>query len=289
MTVFEHRAFTGRSGTMFGFEGLGCIYWHMVSKLLLVVQEVYCAAVDQDAAGTATRRLGELYYRVRAGLGFNKTPAEYGAFPTDPYSHTPGHGGASQPGMTGQVKEEILTRFGELGVRVSGGRVHLQPTLLRPQEFLREPREFRYLDLDGAWQALEVPAGGLAFTWCQVPVVYRLTRDGAPGITLTLSDGATRHYTDATLDADDSASLFRRSGRIRQLTVTSTRTSCSRTDPARHNSCQISTSGKCPSPDSTSMACPSTICGRSSGRYSTPESTASASAPMSRARAPAIR
>ena len=24
--VFEHRAFTGRSGTMFGFEGLGCIY-----------------------------------------------------------------------------------------------------------------------------------------------------------------------------------------------------------------------------------------------------------------------
>jgi hypothetical protein len=217
--VFEHRAFTGRSGTMFGFEGLGCIYWHMVSKLLLVVQEVYCAAVDQDAAGTATRRLGELYYRVRAGLGFNKTPAEYGAFPTDPYSHTPGHGGASQPGMTGQVKEEILTRFGELGVRVSDGRVHLQPTLLRPQEFLQKPREFRYLDLDGAWQALEVPAGGLAFTWCQVPVVYRLTRDGAPGITLTLSDGATRHYTDATLDADDSASLFRRAGRIRQLTV----------------------------------------------------------------------
>jgi len=217
--VFDHQSFTGRSGTMFGFEGLGCIYWHMVSKLLLVVQEVYFAAVDQDAAGAATRRLGELYYRVRAGLGFNKTPAEYGAFPTDPYSHTPGHGGASQPGMTGQVKEEILTRFGELGVRVSDGRVRLQPTLLRPQEFLREPREFRYLDLDGAWQALTVPADGLAFTWCQVPVVYRLTRDQAPGITLTLSDGATRHYADATLGADDSASLFRRSGRIRHLTV----------------------------------------------------------------------
>ena len=88
---------------------------------------------------TRSRRLGELYYRVRAGLGFNKTPAEYGAFPTDPYSHTPGHGGASQPGMTGQVKEEILTRFGELGIRVSDGRVRFQPTLLRPQELLREP------------------------------------------------------------------------------------------------------------------------------------------------------
>jgi hypothetical protein len=204
---------------MFGFEGLGCIYWHMVSKLLLVVQEVFFAALEQDAAGDASRRLGELYYRVRAGLGFNKTPAEYGAFPTDPYSHTPGHGGASQPGMTGQVKEEILTRFGELGIRVSDGKVRFQPALLRPREFLRGPREFRYLDLDGTWQVLEVPAGGLAFTWCQVPVTYRLAEDDAPGLTLSLSDGETRHYPDATLTADVSAWLFRRTGRIRQLIV----------------------------------------------------------------------
>jgi hypothetical protein len=33
--VFRHRQFTGRSGSMFKYEGLGCIYWHMVSKLLL--------------------------------------------------------------------------------------------------------------------------------------------------------------------------------------------------------------------------------------------------------------
>ena len=217
--VFDHQSFTGRSGTMFGFEGLGCVYWHMVSKLLLSVQEVYFAAVEEDAAGPATRRIGELYYRVRAGLGFNKTPAEYGAFPTDPYSHTPGHGGASQPGMTGQVKEEILTRFGELGVRVAGGRVSFRPTLLRPQEFLSEPREFRYLDLDGEWQSLELPAGSLAFTWCQVPVVYRLAKGRARGVTLVLGDGETRHYPDATLDADDSAALFQRSGRVRRITL----------------------------------------------------------------------
>ena len=42
--VFNHRAFTGRSGTMFGFRGLGCIYWHMVSKLLLAVQENFFVA-----------------------------------------------------------------------------------------------------------------------------------------------------------------------------------------------------------------------------------------------------
>ena len=38
-SVFHHQRFTGRSGSMYKFEGLGSIYWHMVSKLLLAVQE----------------------------------------------------------------------------------------------------------------------------------------------------------------------------------------------------------------------------------------------------------
>ncbi|MDC0937024.1 hypothetical protein OAS39_12115, partial [Pirellulales bacterium] len=29
--VFSHKTYTGRSGTMYGYEGLGCVYWHMVS------------------------------------------------------------------------------------------------------------------------------------------------------------------------------------------------------------------------------------------------------------------
>ena len=37
--VFTHAEFTGRSGSFFAYEGLGSIYWHMVSKLLLAVQE----------------------------------------------------------------------------------------------------------------------------------------------------------------------------------------------------------------------------------------------------------
>ena len=42
--LFDHRSYTGRSGTFFGYEGLGCIYWHMVSKLLLAVQETFFRA-----------------------------------------------------------------------------------------------------------------------------------------------------------------------------------------------------------------------------------------------------
>jgi hypothetical protein len=217
--VFRHREFTGRSGGMFGFEGLGCIYWHMVSKLLLAIQENYFAALDGQAGAETCARLGSLYYRVRDGLGFNKSPASYGAFPTDPYSHTPGHGGARQPGMTGQVKEEVLTRFGELGVRISGGSVRFEPRLLRAREFATTSRRFRYVDVHDQWQEITVPASGLAFTWCQVPVVYCLGEAGGPPLTVASSDGGTRVLAQRSLTADLSSELFRRSGRIRQVSV----------------------------------------------------------------------
>jgi hypothetical protein len=215
--VFDHQAFTGRSGGMFGFEGLGCIYWHMVSKLLLAVEENFFAALQQDADAEVIKKLGGLYYRVRQGIGFNKTPGEYGAFPTDPYSHTPGHAGARQPGMTGQVKEEVITRFRELGICVDAGTVNFVPRLLREREFVTEPRTFRYLDVDDQWQELSVPAAGLAFTWCQLPLVYRLDDNAEPSITVTRQDGARQTLPGLVLPAEQSAEVFMRSGRIRRL------------------------------------------------------------------------
>jgi len=219
-TVFQHKAFTGRSGTMFSFEGLGSIYWHMVSKLMLAVVENFFAAREQGANEATCQRLGQLYYRVREGIGFNKTPGEYGAFPPDPYSHTPQHGGARQPGMTGQVKEEILCRFGELGVRVSDGEVHFRPALLRAREFMIESRDTGYVDVDDNWQTITVPLDGLAFTWCQVPIIYRLDDDAEPGLSIVLNDGKQLQFAQLALPAEQSSDLFERSGRIRQITVT---------------------------------------------------------------------
>ncbi|MBN1813947.1 MAG: hypothetical protein JXA14_19075, partial [Anaerolineae bacterium] len=108
-SVFDHASFTGRSGTFFAYEGLGSIYWHMVSKLLLAVQETLLRARAHGEPPSTVQALVDIYYDVRSGLGFNKPPDVYGAFPTDPYSHTPAGQGAKQPGMTGQVKEELLT------------------------------------------------------------------------------------------------------------------------------------------------------------------------------------
>ena len=214
--VFRHRAFTGRSGSMFGFEGLGSIYWHMVAKLLLAVQENLFAA--QAAGAPEAARLAGLYHDVRAGLGFNKTPAEYGAFPTDPYSHTPAHAGAQQPGMTGQVKEEILTRFGELGVQVAGGRLAFRPTLLRAGEFTATPAAFRHVRADGTEAVRPMPARALGFTCCGTPVIYR--RDGGPArLRLLAPDGSIRELAGVELDAVASAAVFSRAGSIAAIEV----------------------------------------------------------------------
>ncbi|WP_341675529.1 hypothetical protein [Niveibacterium sp. SC-1] len=220
-SVFEHHRFTGRSGTMFGFEGRGSIYWHMVSKLLLTVQESFFTAVERGEDEALCRRLGEHYFRVRAGIGFNKTPLEYGAFPCDPYSHTPGHAGAQQPGMTGQVKEEVIARFGELGIRVQDGRIHFNPALLSRAEFNREPRPFRYRDVDGVWREESLQAGELGFTLCQVPFIVRLAARGEQQCRL-VAHARTGHAQAAehqALTRATSAQLFSRSGAIRKVEI----------------------------------------------------------------------
>lgn len=167
--TFDHKAFTGRSGTFFAYEGLGSIYWHMVSKLLVAVQENYFAALDSGAPETPA--LAAHYREILEGTGVHKSAAQYGAFPTDAYSHTPWGKGAKQPGMTGQVKEDIITRFGELGVRVRKGCVSIEPTLLADSEYL--------------------PDGSLQFSYC--------------GATVTLHKG-----TSLELTAEESRSLFAR-------------------------------------------------------------------------------
>jgi hypothetical protein len=213
--VFEHKRFTGRSGTFYGYEGIGCIYWHMVSKLLLAAQESCLTAAASD--DPAFDDLAAWYYDMRAGIGFNKAPDVYGAFPTDPYSHTPGYAGAKQPGMTGQVKEEIITRLGELGVSVRDGTVRFDPVLLRRSEFLREPQTFEYYDVAGRRQSMELAADTLAFTYCQVPIVYR--RSDEPHFMLHFADGTDRSLDGLVLDADASAEVFRRSGKIVRIEV----------------------------------------------------------------------
>ena len=216
--IFNHKAFTGRSGTFFGYEGLGSIYWHMVSKLRLAAFEVTQDAVAQQESQEVVGRLFDHYFEINAGIGAHKSPELYGAFPTDPYSHTPGGKGAQQPGMTGQVKEDLLCRFGELGVRVSEGKIHFNRALLHAAEFLSTPGTFEYVDVTQTWQTVDLPAGSLAYTLCQVPVVH--LRGDSPSIELALADGRTERFDGLELDQEWSRKIFRRAHDVVRMTVT---------------------------------------------------------------------
>jgi len=217
--TFNHMAFTGRSGGMFGFEGLGSVYWHMVSKLLLAIGENVLSSFNQKVEKNVLKTMCEQYYRVREGIGFNKTPQEYGAFPCDPYSHTPKHAGAQQPGMTGQVKEEIIARFIELGIQVDNGNIQFSPILLRKREFIDHDIDFTYLDTIDNWQVIPVQTNELAFTWCQVPFIYRLKSESETGITVFFADGTSTRYESLNIPSSEASNIFTRNGNIIKVVV----------------------------------------------------------------------
>jgi hypothetical protein len=215
--LFDHASFTGRSGTFFAYEGLGSIYWHMVSKLLLAVQETFERARGAGETHERLRALLTAYFDVRSGLGTHKTPAEFGAFPADPYSHTPAHAGAQQPGMTGQVKEDVLARWGELGVEVRAGRLGFAPSLLRRAEFL-EAAEEPVVRAVGGPVAVTLEPGSLAFTFCGVPVVYRLVETDAR-VEVVRRDGTKERFDGASLDLETSREVFMRKGALARIVV----------------------------------------------------------------------
>ncbi len=211
--TFQHEEFTGRSGTFFAYEGLGSVYWHMVSKLLLAVQEtVIRCKREAEIDG-----LVELYSDIRAGLGFNKPPDVYGAFPTDPYSHTPKGRGAKQPGMSGMVKEEIITRLAELGLSIDNGCLVFDMLLLDPAELLEEPATFVYLDTKGQQQQLDVKAGSLAYTFCQVPIILKASQNKT--IEVFRTEGGMETIPGQALDKANSQHIFTRDGFIHHLRV----------------------------------------------------------------------
>jgi len=197
--TFNHQAFTGRSSTFYKYEGLGCIYWHMVSKLLLAVGENFQKAIVENADADVINRLKKHYAEIKLGIGAHKQPQDYGSFPFDPYSHTPMMAGVQQPGMTGQVKEDIISRFFELGISVEQGKLSFQVGMLDISEFI----------------AGDKPS--LSFTYCSVPFTYIL--DGATGIDIQYTDGKLEQIAEYTLSAEQSEKIFNRDKKIEKVIV----------------------------------------------------------------------
>ncbi len=190
-SVFNHHAFTGRSGTFYKYEGLGCIYWHMVSKLLLAVGEVIQRS---DMMTETAKRLVTHYQLIRLGIGSHKSPDQYGAFPFDAYSHTPSMSGAQQPGLTGQVKEDIISRWFELGIEVEGGQIVIHPRMINPDDFRNNK---------------------LTFSYCGVTFTYEIVNESGED----LPQGIMVQENKSVLSKEDSAHIFARDGEFKEITI----------------------------------------------------------------------
>jgi hypothetical protein len=189
----------------------------MVSKLLLAVQENIYSGVDSGVDSALKGRLIDHYYEIQAGIGINKSPALYGAFPTDPYSHTPRNKGVQQPGMTGQVKEDIISRWAELGIYVSKGCLYFNPLFLNHDEFLSEDESFSYFSLDGEIKKFKTEKDELVFTYCQVPVIYR--RGNKYELNVEFTSGSQQIIDGNKLPENISNEIFSRYGQVKLIRV----------------------------------------------------------------------
>ena len=185
--------------------------------MLLAISENYFLTLQNTHDEVELGRMVQHYYDVRAGIGFNKSPELFGAFPTDAYSHTPGNGGAKQPGMTGQVKEDILSRFGELGILVEDGKIVFNPGLLRKMEFITSPENFEYISVQNNLECIVLKNNSLVFTFCQVPFVYHIAEKNSIKI---INDNGTISETEGLIiDTAFSEEIFNRTGTVKQVNV----------------------------------------------------------------------
>ena len=122
--------------------------------------------------------------------------------------------------MTGQVKEDILCRIGELGVFVEDGKLRFNPCMLRKTEFLKESEYFSYLDVEGTTREILIPKDSICFTYCQVPVIYCISE--VESIAVHYSDGRVQQHEGSQLEAVTSNEIFKRSGAINRIVASVT-------------------------------------------------------------------
>ncbi len=185
---FSHKKFNGRSEVMYKFEGIGCVYWHQNAKFLLAILETAQKAKEK---GEDITEIYKLYNDLLQGFIYRKSPEECSAIPIEPYSHTSFSGKSEQPGMTGQVKESVLMRRGELGIKVKNGEISFEPEFVREDEFG---------DSD------------ITFTVCSIPVKY--VKSDKKQMIIKLNDDTTITQDVFTIDANLSYDIFARNSNI---------------------------------------------------------------------------
>ena len=119
--------------------------------------------------------------------------------------------------MTGQVKEDILVRFGELGCFIEQGQLKFKNHLIRISEFNQSPCTFNYLDLNRNEHHLKINKNELVFTLCQVPIIYRISNSKDSKIIIDYHNQETTIENSNLLDLNNTKSILAREGKIKTL------------------------------------------------------------------------
>ena len=114
--------------------------------------------------------------------------------------------------MTGQVKEDILSRFAELGVQIKDSTLSFGLDLFDRDELLESEGEFTYCNVAGEFKMEPVPTRGFAYTLFQVPIIYQPSESDS--IQVTLADGKEVSFEGTSLDEATSQLLFSRTGEV---------------------------------------------------------------------------
>jgi len=119
--------------------------------------------------------------------------------------------------MTGQVKEDILSRFGELGVQVDKGALCFNPEILKNEEFLNKIQIFNYINLSKETCSISLEKNSLGFTYCQVPIIYQ--KSTTSKIIVFLNNGKSVEFNGKKLNDKISLAVFKRTDEVNKIVV----------------------------------------------------------------------
>jgi len=120
--------------------------------------------------------------------------------------------------MTGQVKEDILSRMIELGISVENGGILFDPVNLKKEEFMMSADNNDIQHFAHAFK-IEIPSGKpmLAFSFCGVPVVYLIGENQKVELKFEKEIKTSNHLL---IDSVTSHSVFQREGNVKIIVVT---------------------------------------------------------------------
>jgi hypothetical protein len=102
-------------------------------------------------------------------------------------------------------------------VKISGGKLVFDPYLLSKKEFLTTESEAGFVLVNGSTKTIHLEKGSLAFTVCQVPVIYKMA--GTDQVEVLYTNGTTEWLKTTTLTREISTRIMQRTDEVAELHV----------------------------------------------------------------------